>query len=90
MGIYTLHPWRDYTDQHYVEQEYEPTFNYQHLSFIFNDYTVDEGGINACSWLVKFPDYNDMSKFQTVFLGLMYETLNRRKWGETEGARLFC
>ena len=46
-----------------------PTFNYQHLSFIFNDYTVDEGGINACSWLVKFPDYNDMSKFQTVFLG---------------------
>ena len=67
-----------------LSKNMNPTFNYQHLSFIFNDYTVDEGGINACSWLVKFPDYNDMSKFQTVFLGLMYETLNRRKWGETE------
>ncbi|CAX40964.1 vacuolar import and degradation protein, putative [Candida dubliniensis CD36] len=67
-----------------LSKNMNPTFNYQHLSFIFNDYTVDEDGINAHSWLLKFPDYNDLSKFQTVFLGLMYEALNKRKWGETE------
>ncbi|RLV89488.1 Vacuolar import and degradation protein 27 [Spathaspora sp. JA1] len=66
-----------------LNRSMSPTFNYQHLSFIFNNYTANsQGEISGYSWLIKFPTFNDLSYFQRIFLGLMYESLNKKKWGE--------
>ncbi|EGW30263.1 uncharacterized protein SPAPADRAFT_157038 [Spathaspora passalidarum NRRL Y-27907] len=65
-----------------LNRSMSPTFNYEHLSFIFNHYIVEGSELSGYSWLVKFPTFNDLSDFQRKFLGLMYETLNKKIWGE--------
>lgn len=67
-----------------ISKNMNPTFNYEHLSFIFNYYTLEKGEIAAYSWLLKFPSFRDLADFQNKFLSLMYETLNKDKWGKNK------
>lgn len=67
-----------------VSKNMNPTFNYEHLSFIFNHYTF-ENEIVANSWLLKFLEFNDLVQFQNKFVTAMYETLNKKKFDADKG-----
>ncbi|RCK57521.1 Vacuolar import and degradation protein 27 [Candida viswanathii] len=67
-----------------ISKNMNPTFNYEHLSFIFNYYTLEKDEIAAYSWLLKFPTFKDLAAFQSKFLALMYETLNKDMWGKSK------
>ncbi|KAI5962962.1 VID27 [Candida pseudojiufengensis] len=62
-----------------------PTFNYEHLSFIFNHYLINKDQVIANSWLLKFNNFNDLNEFQNKFLASMYESLNKKKFGIEKG-----
>ncbi|KAK6464909.1 VID27 cytoplasmic protein-domain-containing protein [Scheffersomyces coipomensis] len=87
---YTLyvHSKTDASTTHFnasINKSMNPTFNYEHLSFIFNFYSVlDNSEISAFSWLLKFESYQELTVFQKVFLSSMYETLNKSKWSKTD------
>ncbi|EDK46484.1 conserved hypothetical protein [Lodderomyces elongisporus NRRL YB-4239] len=72
-----------------LSKNMSPTFNYEHLSFIFNHYTITKDDVIANSWLLKFNDFNELTKFQNKFLALMYETLNKRKFGDESEENYF-
>jgi hypothetical protein len=63
-------------------QNMNPTFNYEHLSFIFNHFTADSTGLTAHSWLFKFDDFNKLLGFQNNFMKALWESLNRKKWSK--------
>ncbi|KAI5962748.1 VID27 [Candida theae] len=68
-----------------VSKNMNPTFNYEHQSFIFNHYTFKENEIVANSWLLKFLEFNGLVQFQNKFVVAMYETLNKKKFGADKG-----
>lgn len=68
-----------------VSKNMNPTFNYEHLSFIFNHYTFKDNEIVANSWLLKFLEFSDLVQFQNKFIVAMYETLNQKKFGADKG-----
>ncbi|KAK6454154.1 VID27 cytoplasmic protein-domain-containing protein [Scheffersomyces xylosifermentans] len=63
-----------------LSKNMNPTFNYEHLSFIFNYFAIEGTELLAYSWLLKFPTFNDLSAFQNAFMGALWETLNKQKW----------
>ncbi|EMG45806.1 hypothetical protein G210_3987, partial [Candida maltosa Xu316] len=67
-----------------LSKNMNPTFNYEHLSFIFNYYSLQDQEVVAYSWLLKFPNFNELTNFQNKFLGSMYETLNREPWDKNK------
>ncbi|KAI5956740.1 VID27 [Candida jiufengensis] len=68
-----------------LSKNINPTFNYEHLSFIFNHYTVKNNQVTVNSWLLKFDSFNDLTDFQNKFLAAMYESLNKKKFGVEKG-----
>lgn len=64
-----------------ITQNMSPTFNYQHHSFIFNNYVVGESNeLSGYSWLIKFPDFEHLQEFQTIFMQKMWESLHKTKY----------
>lgn len=61
-----------------IGQDMSPTFNYDHLCFIYN-YVVDD---DATSWLLKFEEFEILHEFQTGFMHALWETLNKTKFGK--------
>ncbi|GMM37771.1 Vid27 protein [Saccharomycopsis crataegensis] len=62
-----------------IDENMSPTFNYDHLCFIFN-YIVDED--EGTSWLLKFAEFDALSDFQTGLMQALWESLNKAKWGK--------
>lgn len=63
-----------------INNDMNPVFNYEHLSFIFNFFA--EG--SAFSWLLKFDSFESLEKFQEVFVQSLWESNNRTKWGKVK------
>lgn len=61
-----------------IDQNMAPTFNFDHLSFIFNYFFQDR----ALSWLLKFNTFDELSNFQSSFMSALWESLNKIKWGK--------
>ncbi|VVT44684.1 uncharacterized protein SAPINGB_P000498 [Magnusiomyces paraingens] len=59
-----------------LSNDMNPVFNYDHLSFIFNFFAETA----AFSWLLKFPSFEDLEKFQEHFMESLWETNNKTKW----------
>ncbi|EPX71571.1 Vid27 family protein [Schizosaccharomyces octosporus yFS286] len=60
-----------------VGSSMNPVFSFEHLSFIWNYY--DEIG-TAFSWLLRFPNQEEMDKFQEILMRALWENLNQQKW----------
>ncbi|WBW72543.1 WD repeat protein, Vid27 family, conserved protein [Schizosaccharomyces osmophilus] len=60
-----------------VGSNMNPVFSFEHLSFIWNYY--DEIG-TAFSWLLRFPNQEEMDKFQEILMRALWENLNQQKW----------
>ncbi|KAI1099076.1 VID27-domain-containing protein [Jackrogersella minutella] len=54
-----------------------PVFNFEFLSFIFNQFT-DDG--SAYSWLLRFKDSKTLERFQDGLMRALWEQLNEVKW----------
>jgi hypothetical protein len=62
-----------------------PVFNFEYLSFIFNNYTEDG---SAYSWLLRFKDQETIEDFQEGLMRSLWEQLHETKWGKvTESDR---
>jgi VID27 C-terminal WD40-like domain/VID27 N-terminal region/VID27 PH-like domain len=62
-----------------------PVFNFEFLSFIFNNYTEDGA---AYSWLLRFKDQETIEDFQEGLMRSLWEQLHETKWGKvTESDR---
>ncbi|KAL1873600.1 hypothetical protein VTK73DRAFT_842 [Phialemonium thermophilum] len=62
-----------------VTADINPVFNFEFLSFIFNQFT--EGG-SAYSWLLRFKDQPTLERFQEGLLRALWEQLNEMKWSK--------
>lgn len=60
-----------------VIADINPVFNFEFLSFIFNQFS-DDG--SAYSWLLRFKDQQTMERFQEGLLRALWEQLNEIKW----------
>ncbi|KAI1844884.1 hypothetical protein JX266_008900 [Neoarthrinium moseri] len=60
-----------------VVADVNPVFNFEFLSFIFNQFT-DDG--SAYSWLLRFKDQPTLERFQEGFMRALWEQLNEVKW----------
>ena len=60
-----------------VVADINPVFNFEFLSFIFNQFT-DDG--SAYSWLLRFKDQPSLERFQEGLLRALWEQLNEIKW----------
>ena len=60
-----------------MEAEMNPTFNFEHLSFIWN-YFDDEN--RAFSWLLKFTSFVELESFQEGVMRALWESLNEQRW----------
>lgn len=60
-----------------IVADINPVFNFEFLSFIFNQFTP-EG--SAYSWLLRFKDQPTMEQFQEGLLRCLWEQLNETKW----------
>ena len=60
-----------------VVADINPVFNFEFLSFIFNQFTQDG---QAFSWLLRFKDQPTMERFQEALLRCLWEQLNETKW----------
>ncbi|KAI1358441.1 VID27 cytoplasmic protein [Xylaria arbuscula] len=69
------------TDQEWlgipVVAEMNPVFNFEFLSFIFNQFTEDG---SAYSWLLRFKDRDTLARFQEGLMQALWEQLNEQKW----------
>ncbi|KAL2186529.1 VID27-domain-containing protein [Thermothelomyces heterothallicus CBS 203.75] len=62
-----------------VVADINPVFNFEFLSFIFNQFT-DDG--SAYSWLLRFKDQPTLERFQDGLLQALWEQLNETKWSK--------
>ncbi|KUI59971.1 Vacuolar import and degradation protein 27 [Cytospora mali] len=60
-----------------VIADINPVFNFEFLSFIFNQFS-DDG--SAYSWLLRFKDQAALERFQEGLLRALWEQLNEIKW----------
>ncbi|KAL2266727.1 hypothetical protein VTJ83DRAFT_6079 [Remersonia thermophila] len=60
-----------------VVADINPVFNFEFLSFIFNQFTEDG---SAYSWLLRFKDQATLERFQEGLLQALWEQLNEVKW----------
>lgn len=60
-----------------VIADINPVFNFEFLSFIFNQFT-DDG--SAYSWLLRFKDQETLERFQEGLMRALWEQLNEIKW----------
>lgn len=60
-----------------ITADINPVFNFEFLSFIFNQFTPDG---QAFSWLLRFKDQPTMERFQDAVLRCLWEQLNEMKW----------
>ncbi|PTB61925.1 VID27-domain-containing protein [Trichoderma citrinoviride] len=60
-----------------VTPEFNPVFDFEHLSFIFNHWSEDGTGR---SWLIRFKDQPTLEKFQEAVMQAIWERLNETKW----------
>jgi hypothetical protein len=79
----------DGTDKEWLGQpiiaDINPVFNFEYLSFIFNNYTEDG---SAYSWLLRFKDQETIEDFQEGLMRSLWEQLHETKWGKvTESDR---
>ncbi|KKF92471.1 Vacuolar import and degradation protein 27 [Ceratocystis platani] len=64
-----------------VSPDVNPVFNFEYLSFIFNQVS-DDGSAN--SWLLRFKDQPTMEVFQEGLLRALWEQLNLIKWAKVK------
>lgn len=62
-----------------VVADMNPVFNFEFLSFIFNQFTADG---QAYSWLLRFKDQKTLERFQEGLLQALWEQLNEVKWSK--------
>ncbi|CAK7214040.1 Vacuolar import and degradation protein 27 [Sporothrix curviconia] len=62
-----------------VVADINPVFNFEFLSFIFNQFTADG---TAYSWLLRFKDQATLERFQEGLLRALWEQLNEIKWSK--------
>lgn len=60
-----------------VIADINPVFNFEFLSFIFNQFSEDG---SAYSWLLRFKDQQTLERFQEGLLRALWEQLNEIKW----------
>ncbi|CAN8105581.1 unnamed protein product [Discula destructiva] len=60
-----------------VIADINPVFNFEYLSFIFNQFSEDG---SAYSWLLRFKDQKVLERFQEGLLRAFWEQLNEIKW----------
>lgn len=60
-----------------VVADINPVFNFEFLSFIFNQFAPDG---SAYSWLLRFKDQPTLERFQEGLLRALWEQLNEVKW----------
>jgi hypothetical protein len=60
-----------------VVADINPVFNFEFLSFIFNQFTEDG---SAYSWLLRFKDQETLERFQEGLMRALWEQLNEVKW----------
>ncbi|KAH6606058.1 vid27 family [Trichoderma cornu-damae] len=60
-----------------VTAEFNPVFDFEHLSFIFNHWSEDGTGR---SWLLRFKDQPTLETFQGAVMQAIWERLNETKW----------
>ncbi|UKZ76276.1 hypothetical protein TrVFT333_003975 [Trichoderma virens FT-333] len=60
-----------------VTAEFNPVFDFEHLSFIFNHWSEDGTGR---SWLIRFKDQPTLEKFQEAVMQAIWEKLNETNW----------
>lgn len=60
-----------------VIADINPVFNFEFLSFIFNQFTEDG---SAYSWLIRFKDQATLERFQEGLMRALWEQLNEIKW----------
>jgi hypothetical protein len=61
-----------------ITADLNPVFNFEFLSFIFNQFLPD--GPGAYSWLLRFKDQPTLERFQEALLRSLWEQLNEIKW----------
>lgn len=66
-----------------VIADINPVFNFEFLSFIFNQFS-DDG--SAYSWLLRFKDQQALERFQEGLLRSLWEQLNEIKWTKVKDA----
>ncbi len=66
-----------------INADINPVFNFEFLSFIFNQFT-DDGA--AYSWLLRFKDQATLERFQQGLLQALWEQLNQMKWAKIKEA----
>ncbi|KAI1260263.1 VID27 cytoplasmic protein [Xylariaceae sp. FL1019] len=64
-----------------VVADMNPVFNFEFLSFIFNQFTEDG---SAYSWLLRFKDQNTLTRFQEGLMSALWEQLNEQKWSRVK------
>ncbi|KAJ4387504.1 Vacuolar import and degradation protein 27 [Gnomoniopsis smithogilvyi] len=66
-----------------VIADINPVFNFEYLSFIFNQFSEDG---SAYSWLLRFKDEKVLERFQEGLLRALWEQLNEIKWTKVKDA----
>ncbi|KAI1757697.1 VID27 cytoplasmic protein [Xylaria castorea] len=64
-----------------VVADMNPVFNFEFLSFIFNQFTEDG---SAYSWLLRFKDQDTLARFQEGLMQALWEQLNEQKWSKVK------
>ncbi|KAI0427594.1 VID27 cytoplasmic protein [Xylaria sp. FL1042] len=64
-----------------VVADMNPVFNFEFLSFIFNQFTEDG---SAYSWLLRFKDQPTLARFQEGLMQALWEQLNEQKWAKVK------
>lgn len=64
-----------------VVADMNPVFNFEFLSFIFNQFTEDG---SAYSWLLRFKDQDALARFQEGLMQALWEQLNEQKWSKVK------
>ncbi|KAI2627806.1 VID27-domain-containing protein [Hypoxylon sp. NC1633] len=64
-----------------VIADINPVFNFEFLSFIFNQFTEDG---SAYSWLLRFKDNKTLERFQDGLMRALWEQLNELKWNKVK------
>ncbi|KAI0399972.1 VID27 cytoplasmic protein [Xylaria palmicola] len=64
-----------------VVADMNPVFNFEFLSFIFNQFTEDG---SAYSWLLRFKDQETLARFQEGLMQALWEQLNEQKWSKVK------
>lgn len=62
-----------------VTEDLNPVFNFEFLSFIFNQFHEDG---SAYSWLLRFKDQATLERFQEGLMQALWEQLNQIKWSK--------